>query len=107
MNVVWSPTALEQLDEIYDIIAVERDVATATKWFFRIQDSVTNLRDFPLSGSLAPECAFEDHFTDFTGLRQLVVKPYRVVYEVTTGTCNILGVLRTSRLIGIGNISPH
>lgn len=104
MNVIWSPTSLEQLDEIYDIIAAERDVATATKWFFRIQDSVDNLKDLPLSGSLVPECAFEEHFVDFIGLRQLVVKPYRVVYEVADDTCNILGVLRTSRLIGDSNL---
>jgi len=38
MNIVWSPTALEQLDEIYDTIASERDVATASKWFFMYSD---------------------------------------------------------------------
>ncbi len=40
MNIVWSPTALEQLDEIYDTISYERDVATATKWFLKINDAV-------------------------------------------------------------------
>ena len=100
MNIVWSPTALEQLDEIYDIISSERDVATATKWFLKINDAVDTLEDFPLSGQLVPERAFEKHFTDFKGLRQLVVRPYRVVYEATDTACNILGVLRCSRLIG-------
>ncbi len=100
MNVVWSPTALKQLDEIYDIIASERDLATAAKWFFNIQDAVNDLEDFPLSGPRIPECAFEDHFTDLFGLRQLIVKPYRVVYEATDIACNILAVMRTSQLIG-------
>ena len=100
MNIVWSPTALEQLDEIYDIISSERDVATATKWFLKINDAVDTLEDFPLSGQLVPERAFEEHFTEFKGLRQLVVSPYRVVYEATETACNILGVLRCSRLIG-------
>ena len=43
-------------------------------------------------------------FTDFVGLRQRVVKPYRVVYEATDTACNILGVMRASRLIGISNL---
>ena len=104
MNVVWSPSALGQLDEIYTTIASERDIATATKWFLKINDAVGNLKDFPLCGPRVPESAFEDHFTDFVGLRQLVVKPYRVVYESTDTACNILAVMRTSRLIGISNL---
>ena len=104
MRIVWSPTALCKLDEIYDIIAQERDIATATKWYFKISDAVDNLAEFPLSGLCVPECAFEEHFTDFIGLRQIVVKPYRIVYEATDIACNILGVMRTSRLIGISNL---
>ena len=104
MNVVWSPTALGQLDEIYNTIASERDIATATKCFLKINDAVDNLADFPLCGPRVPESAFEEHFKDFVGLRQLVVRPYRVVYEVTDTTCNILGVMRASRLVGISNL---
>ena len=104
MNIVWSPTALGQLDEIYNTIASERDIATAAKWFLKINDAVGNLADFPLCGPRVPECAFEEHFTDFVGLRQLVVRPYRVVYEVADDCCNILGVMRTSRLIGISGL---
>ena len=101
MNVVWSPTALGQLDEIYNTIASERDIATATKWFLKINDAVDNLADFPFSGPRVPESAFEAHFKDFVGLRQIVVRPYRVVHEVTDTACNILGVMRASRLVGI------
>ena len=104
MNVVWSPTALDQLDEIYDTIATERDIAAATKRFLKINDAVDNLAYFPLSGPRVPESAFEEHFTDFIGLRQLVVRPYRVVYEVAGDCCNILGVMRACRLIGISNL---
>ena len=104
MNVVWSPTALGQLDEIYDTIASERDIATATKWFFKISDAVDDLKEFPLSGPSVPECALEERVADFAGLRQLVVKPYRIVYEVVDDTCNILAVMRTSRMISISNL---
>ncbi len=104
MNVVWSPTALGQLDEIYNTIATERDTATATKWFLKINDAVNNLVEFPLCGPRVPESAFEKHFIDFVGLRQLVVRPYRVIYEVADDTCNILGVMRACRLIGPANL---
>jgi len=104
MSVIWSPTALEQLDEIYNTITTERDIATATKWFFKINDAVDNLADFPLSGPRVPECAFEDHFTDLVGLRQLIVKPYRVIYEAKDDMCHILGVMRTCRLVSLGNL---
>jgi plasmid stabilization system protein ParE len=104
MNVVWSQTALDQLDEIYDIIASERDIATATKWFFKISDAVDGLADFPLSGPRIPECAFEEHFTDFVGLRHLIVRPYRIVYEATDTACNILAVMRTSRIVSLDNL---
>ena len=106
MKIVWSPTALEQLDEIYEVIATERDTATASKWFFKIRDAVGILDSFPLSGPRIPENVFEDHFSDLTGLRQLIVKPYRIIYEVMDGSCNILGILRTSRLVGLGEIDP-
>ena len=107
MRVVWSPTALGQLDEIYDIIASERNIATAVKWFFKIQDAAGNLVDFPFSGPPVPECAFEEHFTDFIGLRGLVVKPYRIIYEAKDNVCNILGVMRTSRLIGLQSLGTE
>ena len=107
MKIVWSPSALSQLDEIYDTIATERDIATATKWFFKINDAVNLLADFPLSGPCIPACVFEEHFTDFIGLRQIIVKPYRIIYEVTDNACNILGVMRACRLVGLGKLPGH
>ncbi|MBR4172054.1 MAG: type II toxin-antitoxin system RelE/ParE family toxin [Kiritimatiellae bacterium] len=106
MKIVWSLTAIRQLDEIYDTIASECDNATAKKWFFKISSTVDVLVDFPFAGPSIPECAFEEHFTEFIGLRQLVVKPYRVIYEVTDEACNILGVMRTCRLIALASLSP-
>jgi len=107
MKIVWSPTSLRQLDEIYDIIATERDIATAAKWFFKIRDAVAELADFPLIGPLVPERVFAEHFVDLAGLRQLIVKPYRVIYEVSGDKCNILGVMRGCRLIGLDNTAKR
>ena len=104
MKVVWSPTAIDQLDEIYAVIASERGDETAAKWFFKISGAVDKLVSFPLAGPRIPECAFETHFKDFIGLRQLTVKPYRVIYEATDNMCHILGVIRANRLIGLSEL---
>ena len=99
MTVVWTPTALAQLDSIYDTLLLERDTETAAKWFFKIEAAAAQLEDFPLLRSLIPECAFSEYLPEFTNLRQLIVKPYRIIYDATGECCNILGVLRCSMLI--------
>ena len=100
MKVIWSPTALGQLDDIYDTLATERDIPTAAKWYFKIEDAVSDLEHFPMRGQPVPEKAFEQYYPEFAELRQLVIRPYRVVYEPTVTTCDILGVMRCSHLIG-------
>lgn len=104
MTVIWTPTALAQLDEIYDTIQLERDTATAAKWFFKIEDAAAQLADFPLLGASLPEQVLSTTFPAFADLRQLVVSPYRIIYEPTDTCCNILGVMRCSRLIGTENL---
>ena len=47
MKVVWSPTAIDQLDDIYAVIASERGDETAAKWFFKISGAVDKLVSFP------------------------------------------------------------
>lgn len=98
MTVIWTPTALGQLDEIYYTIHSERDAATASKWFLKLEDAAAQLTDFPLLGPPIPENALITTFPAFTGLRQLVVAPYRIIYEATASACDILGVIRCSRL---------
>ena len=83
MTVIWTPTALGQLDEIYYTIHSERDAATASKWFLKLEDAAAQLTDFPLLGPPIPENALITTFPAFTGLRQLVVDPYRIIYEAT------------------------
>ena len=55
MTVVWSPTALGQLDEIYDTIASERDIATATKWFLKSTTRSTIWLTFPFAARVFPK----------------------------------------------------
>jgi len=43
-------------------------------------------------------------FHGFVGLRQLIVKQYRIIYKAQNDVCNILGVTRASRLIGLQSL---
>mgnify|MGYP003345340161 CR=1 FL=1 len=81
-------------------IAIERDIPTAAKWFFKIEEAASNLERFPLLVQPVPEKAFEQYYPEFAELRQLMIRPYRVVYEPTDTTCDILGVMRCSHFIG-------
>ena len=58
MKIVWSPTALSQLDEIYDIIATERNIATAT--FAEPPVLVPGARNWPkITVQIGEQVAFE------------------------------------------------
>ena len=104
MTVVWTPTVLAKLDEIYDTIQQECGTVTAAKWFFKVEAAAAQLADFPLLGPILPEQTLSATFPAFANLRQLVVSPYRIIYEATDTNCNILSVMRCSRLIGTENL---
>lgn len=71
---LWTGPALDDLREIKEYIAADNPAA-AKKLAARIKESVELLRTSPLSGRAVPE---------LPGLayREVIVAPYRVVYEV-------------------------
>jgi len=99
MRAVWSPTALGQLDEIYNTISTERDVATTTKWFFKIQDAAEGLADFPEMGSVIPLACYAYPPANHERIRQVICNPYRIIYETVDNTNRILAVLHVRQMI--------
>ena len=73
MNVVWTPLAESQVADAFAYIAADRPAA-ALKWFERLVRSVGSLSLLPDQGSMVPEAAREL-------IREVLVKPYRVVYR--------------------------
>jgi toxin ParE1/3/4 len=73
-SVSWTARSLDRLRSILDYIAEDNPDA-ALGMVDRISERVSNLSQTPEQGSLYRESALE-------GLRQIYVRPYRVVYLV-------------------------
>ena len=84
MRIVWSPLALERLEEIADYIATD-NVDAARVFLIDIFAAVGRLRSFPQSGRAVPEVNRAD-------IREIIFKKYRVVYRVAGKQVSILTV---------------
>ena len=84
MKVVWSPLALERVNDIADYMA-ETSVEAAKVWLGDIFGAVDRLQEFPESGRVVPE-------VNRPNIRELVFKNYRVIYRVERKQVSILTV---------------
>jgi toxin ParE1/3/4 len=89
MKVVWTEPACEQLDGIYDYIA-----RSSTEYAVRTVDRLTRRTEqigrFPLSGSVLRELGHEQ-------IREVIEKPYRIIYHVTADRIEILALVHGAR----------
>ena len=84
-RVVWSKTALADLHDLVRYIARD-DRQVAKRFGDLIVTKVQSLQTFPRIGRIVPEYR-EDR------LRELIMAPYRIVYEIDDGTTS-LAILR-------------
>ena len=87
----WSPQALRDLESIRDYIAAgsPRYAALVVE---RIVRGVERLGSFPESGRVVPE-------RNDPEIREVIVRPYRVVYRLRPGVVEIATVFRASRML--------
>ena len=74
MRVVWSPLALERVEDVARVIAADRPAA-ADRWVRSVFARVAQLRRYPESGRMVPELGRPE-------VRQLPHPPYRIIYRV-------------------------
>jgi toxin ParE1/3/4 len=88
MKLHFSPLALDRLEEIHALIALDSP-ATAAHIAERLVTAAYRLENFPLIGRGGR----------IAGTRELVVSglPYILPYRVRAGTVEIISVLHTSR----------
>lgn len=87
----WTPQAADDLQAIHDFIA--RDSPRyARAEVERILASIDQLEVFPDCGRIVPEYRQED-------VRELIERPYRIVYRTHGDTAIVLMIFRASRLI--------
>jgi toxin ParE1/3/4 len=89
-KLIWSPQSLRDLETIRDYVATDspRYAALVVE---RIIQGVERLTGLPESGRVVPE-------RNDPQLREVIVKPYRVVYRLRPGVVEIATVFRASRI---------
>lgn len=88
-RVIWTEPALADVHDILQFVG--RDSPRyAQKLADRLQSAPRGLGDQPLSGGRVPEY-------DLDNLREIIVRPYRIIYAVRGDDCVILAVVHGSR----------
>ena len=99
MNIDWSFHAQDQLAAILRSIAFDESYEDAVRWRLKINENLEPLTDFPESCPNIPLKCFYEIPPLVNRLRQMIVKPYRIVYESVDSQVRILAILNTRQLI--------
>ena len=98
MTVIWSPHAESLLEDVVIGIARETSPDDGLHWEDRLRKGANELADFPLSCPVVPLVCFREVPPNPERLRQLIVKPYRIVYEAINDEVHVL-TIRHGRML--------
>jgi len=90
-KLVWSPTVRDDLHDIVVFIA-RHNPEQAMSFGFEVISATDRLQDYPEEGRILPEYRRAD-------LREIILRPYRVVYRINHGRklCEIVRVWHSAR----------
>jgi toxin ParE1/3/4 len=91
-RVRWTRAAQNDLGSIVDYVAVE-NVGAAHDILFALKNVAAKLERFPERGRHVPELRALDIFT----YRELVIRPWRIIYRREEHTVFVLAVLDSRR----------
>ncbi len=91
MKVYWTLNAIKHLTNIYEYIAINSPTY-ARRMVDRITRRSEQISTQPLSGRKVPEYEAED-------IRELVEKPYRIIYRVKQDQIDVLAVIHGAQLL--------
>jgi addiction module RelE/StbE family toxin len=96
----WTSAAARDLEEIADYIC--RDSPSyAAAFVEKILAAAASIPDWPESGSIVPE--FDD-----SSVREVFVRPYRLIYQTRGEVACILAIIHGARdLLGSWNVSER
>ena len=89
MKVLWTENALKHLLDIYEYIS-QNSPTYATRMVDRLTRRSEQIAIFPMSGREVPEYEAED-------IREVIEKPYRIIYRVKSDQIDILAVVHAAR----------
>ena len=90
-KLIWSPAARDDLHDIVTFIAHDNP-NRAMSFGYELISETDRLQDFPESGRVVPEYRND-------GIREIVFRPYRIVYRVnhTKQLCEIARIWHSAR----------
>ncbi|MDZ4678412.1 MAG: type II toxin-antitoxin system RelE/ParE family toxin [Oligoflexia bacterium] len=95
MKIIWSARSREDLDLIAAFIAKDNP-AGAEQWILKIEKKTEQAASHPFAGRIVPE--FEEK-----KIREVLLKSYRIVYQVYSKHIEILTVFEGHRLLVTAN----
>jgi len=101
MTVKWSPHAERLLGDIVIGIATELYPDDGIRWELKFREAAENLGLFPESCPMIPIECFHTVPPDPERLHQLIVKPYRIVYEIVGEEVHVLSIRHGRMLVTI------
>jgi toxin ParE1/3/4 len=93
VKVHWTNTALEHLMAIYEYIAHD-SYLYAQRMIDKLTRRSEQIASFPLSGRMVPEYEAED-------IREIIEKPYRIIYRIKATQIDILAVIHGAQLLSL------
>lgn len=91
MKVHWTNNAVDHLVNIYEYIALNSPTY-AKGMVDRITRRSSQITGSPLSGRMVPEYQAQD-------IRELIEKPYRIIYRIKQDQIDVLAVIHGARLL--------
>ena len=91
MRVHWTENAIDHLANIYEYIAFNSPTY-ARRMIDRITRRTEQIAEHNLSGRKVPEYDAED-------IRELIEKPYRIIYRIKPEQIDVIAVIHGARLM--------
>ncbi|MCD4719194.1 MAG: type II toxin-antitoxin system RelE/ParE family toxin [Desulfobacula sp.] len=91
MKVLWTENAIDHLANIYEYIAFNSPTY-ARHMIDRITRRTEQIAEHNLSGRKVPEYDAED-------IRELIEKPYRIIYRIKPDQIDVIAVIHGARLM--------
>ena len=88
-EVVWTDPAWEDLEAAAEYISRDSE-AYAAAFVQEMKAAATSLSEMAERGQVVPEI-------DDASIRELLVRPYRLVYQLTDGQVRILAIIHGAR----------
>ena len=91
MKVYWTRNAIKHLTNIYEYVALNSPTY-ARRMVDRITHRSEQISTQPFSGRKVPEYETED-------IRELIEKPYRIIYRLKQDQIDVLAVIHGAQLL--------